>query len=107
MARPWESALHFDPTISCLTLPLVYPKDFAPGGRAVSCFDTPTSLALQIYPNLVVSVALVFLLYRNPVVVVTPALQLHPTPVAQLWLRDLLYLRCQLGVLLWLLLFSP
>ena len=31
MARPWESALHFEPTINCLTLHPVFPECFAPG----------------------------------------------------------------------------
>ena len=50
MARPWESALHFEPTISYATLHLVCPKFFVPGGRAVrhSAISPPAHL---LYPT--------------------------------------------------------
>ena len=38
MARPWESALNFEPTINRLTLHPVCPECVAPGGRAASHF---------------------------------------------------------------------
>ena len=63
MARPWESALHFEPTISCLTLRPKYPKDISPKGRVVSRSDAAAvALALPFYSALVVAAALVLLL---------------------------------------------
>ena len=76
MARPWKSALHFEPTINCLTLHLVYPKDFAPGGRAVSRLDVAIALTLQLFPTTVAAVAPVLELCLVQVVVVAPVLQL-------------------------------
>ena len=54
MARLWESSLHFEPTINCLTLRPVCPEYFAPRGRVVSHFAAP---ALQLYPTPVVVAA--------------------------------------------------
>ena len=76
MARPWKSALHFEPTINCLTLHLVYPKDFAPGGQAVSRLDVAIALTLQLFPTTVAAVAPVLELCLVQVVVVAPVLQL-------------------------------
>ena len=108
MARPWESALHFELTINYLTLRPIYPKDFAPGGRVVSHFDAATTLAfqlyttpvavaapvLQLYPALVAVIAPVLQLWFAQVVAAAPVLQLRFSPVlvAMLWLQNLLCL---------------